>query len=153
AAATNERRPLVPLSSVLFDLDRTLLDTAPDLAFALNRVREEAGEPPLPFGQIRPVVSHGSTGLLRLGFGLTPGSARFEALRQRLLDVYEAHLAVHTRLFPCMEEVHDAIEAMWLRWGVVTNKPGWLTEPPPERLGLARRMACIVSGDTLARRK
>lgn len=141
------------LHTVLFDLDGTLLDTAPDLAHALNRVREEEGEPPLPFARIRPVVSHGSTGLLRLGFGLAPGGARFERLRRRLLEIYQGHLAVDTRLFPGMEEVLGGIEALGLRWGVVTNKPGWLTEPLLAHLDLLPRMACVVSGDSIAQRK
>ena len=141
------------LDTVLFDLDGTLLDTAPDLAFALNRVREEHGEAPLPFARIRPVVSQGTVGLLRLGFGLEPDGARFPALRERLLEIYREHLAVHTALFPGMSAVLDGIEALGLRWGVVTNKPGWLTEPLLQQLGLAARMACIVSGDTVTQRK
>ena len=141
------------LDTVLFDLDGTLLDTAPDLAFALNRVRQEQGEGPLPFARIRPVVSHGTVGLLRLGFGLEPDSARFPALRERLLEIYRDHLAVHTAVFPGMSEVLDGIEALGLRWGVVTNKPGWLTEPLLQQLDLTDRMACIVSGDTVTQRK
>lgn len=141
------------LETVLFDLDGTLLDTAPDLAYALNRVREEEGEAPLPFERIRPVVSHGSVGLLRLGFGLEPGTPRFDRLRRRLLAIYQDHLAVDTRLFPGMDAVLDGIESLGLRWGVVTNKPGWLTEPLLAQLDLTPRTACIVSGDTVARRK
>lgn len=142
------------VQTVLFDLDGTLLDTAPDLAFALNRVRAEQGLDPLAFEDIRPVVSHGSVGLLRLGFGLKPeDEPRFGILRQRLLDIYQDHLAVQTRLFPGMESVLDTLEARGMCWGVVTNKPGWLTEPLLAQLGLAQRAACIVSGDSTAKRK
>lgn len=141
------------ITTVLFDLDGTLLDTAPDLAYALNEVRREQQLPPLPFAQIRPVVSHGSAGLLAAGFELAPGDDRFEPLRQRLLAIYQEHLAVQTRLFPGMESVLDALEDRGLAWGVVTNKPGWLTEPLLQRLDLARRSACIVSGDSTAQRK
>jgi len=141
------------LRTVLFDLDGTLLDTAPDLAAALNAVLREQGRPALPFDDIRPVVSHGTTGLLGLGFGLRPGEDEFEILRQRLLAIYAADLSSHTRLFPGMDQVLDHIEAQGMNWGVVTNKPGWLTEPLMADLGLSERAACIVSGDTTPQRK
>jgi 2-phosphoglycolate phosphatase len=141
------------IRTVLFDLDGTLLDTAPDLAYALNRVLEEQYRDPLPLGTIRPVVSHGTTGLLRLGFGIDPQHPRFAPLRERLLAIYQDHLACETRLFPGMAEVLDTLEQQDRQWGVVTNKPGWLTEPLLEQLGLRARSACVVSGDTTARRK
>jgi N-acetyl-D-muramate 6-phosphate phosphatase len=141
------------LRTVLFDLDGTLLDTAPDLAAALNAVLREQGRPALPFDDIRPVVSHGTTGLLGLGFGLRPGEDEFESLRQRLLTIYAADLSRHTRLFPGMDQVLDHIEAQGMNWGVVTNKPSWLTEPLMANLGLSERAACIVSGDTTPQRK
>jgi phosphoglycolate phosphatase len=139
--------------TVLFDLDGTLLDTAPDLANALNSTLQSRGRQPLPFELIRPVVSHGGNALIELGFGLRPGDPDFETIRQQLLDVYQANIAQHTRLFPGMEEVLEYIESNGLNWGVVTNKPGWLTEPLMEALDLARRAAGIVSGDTLSERK
>lgn len=142
------------IETVFFDLDGTLLDTAPDLAFALNQVRTEQGLEALPFERIRPVVSHGSVGLLLLGFGLTPEDGdQFETLRQRLLAIYRQNLAVHTRLFPGMAKVLETIEARSLRWGVITNKPAWLTDPLLEQLDLAGRAACVVSGDSTPRRK
>jgi len=139
--------------TVLFDLDGTLLDTAPDLANALNSTLQSRGRQPLPFELIRPVVSHGGNALIELGFGLRPGDPDFETIRQQLLDVYQANIAQHTRPFPGMEEVLEYIESNGLNWGVVTNKPGWLTEPLMEALDLARRAAGIVSGDTLSERK
>jgi 2-phosphoglycolate phosphatase len=141
------------IRTVLFDLDGTLLDTAPDLAYALNRVLKEQGQKPLPFETIRPVVSHGSTGLLRLGFHIGPEDAGFEPLRRRLLDIYQGHLANETRLFPGMSDVLSTIEESGMSWGVVTNKPGWLTEPLLEQLRLTQRAVCIVSGDSTPRRK
>ena len=141
------------IRTVLFDLDGTLVDTAPDLALALNRLRREKGLPPLPYEPIRAQVSHGGSALIRLGFGCRPGDAGFEPLRRRFLDLYQEDLATRTRLFPGMEEVLDFLEGAEIPWGVVTNKPGWLTEPLMERLGLARRAGSIVSGDTLPQSK
>ncbi len=140
------------LRGVLFDLDGTLLDTAPDMAEALNRTRGSEGLDAIPFERIRPLVSHGAPGLLRLAFG-EPGPARHEELRRRFLDFYRASLAVHTRLFAGFDQVLGRIESAGLRWGVVTNKPGWLTEPLLAAVGLAPRCGCVVAGDTLAERK
>ena len=139
--------------TVLFDLDGTLLDTAPDLANALNAALQSNGRQPLPFDIIRPVVSHGGNALIELGFGLRPADPGFEPLRQELLDYYQNNIAQHTRLFPGMEEVLTYIESHDLNWGVVTNKPGWLTEPLMDALQLSGRAAGIVSGDTLNERK
>lgn len=139
--------------TLLFDLDGTLADTAPDLAEALNRTLREAGRAPLPFERIRPVVSHGGQALIRLGFGLEPGDAGFDALRERFLGHYEADLATRTRLFPGMPELLAAIAGRGMNWGVVTNKPAWLTDPLMAALGLAGEAAVVVSGDTLEVRK
>ena len=138
---------------VLFDLDGTLLDTAPDLAVALNRLRREHGHPELSPVAIRPTVSHGSPGMLKLGFGLESDDARYEALNQRFLALYREAIAVQTGLFPGMAEVLARLETAGIPWGVVTNKPGWLTEPLLKALALWTRAACVVSGDTLAKRK
>jgi 2-phosphoglycolate phosphatase len=140
------------LRGVLFDLDGTLLDTAPDMAAALNRLRIAEGLEALPYVQIRPLVSHGAPRLPRLAFG-EPEAERHESLRRRFLDFYRAALAVHTRLFDGFEAVLSAIERSGLRWGIVTNKPGWLAAPLVAEVGLAERCACLVAGDTLAERK
>jgi len=139
-------------SALLLDLDGTLLDTAPDMGGALNLLRAEHGLEPLPGEVIRPVVSHGAMRLVALGFPETTGDA-FESLRLRFLELYAANLAVGTRLFPGFEAVLDQLEARGLPWGIVTNKPGWLTDPLLAALGLDRRAACAVSGDTLPERK
>ncbi len=142
-----------PLHGVLFDLDGTLLDTAPDLAAALNRTRADYGLPALPYAAIRPWVSHGSYALTRLGFEFAETSAEFEAARLALLDHYHAHLAEGTAPFPGMRALLAELEARGVAWGIVTNKPAWLTEPLLARLGLDWCPACIVSGDTLPERK
>jgi len=141
------------LKTVLFDLDGTLADTAPDLADALNTVLSNNGKPQLPFAQIRPVVSHGGIALVRLGFGIEPEHPEFDALRQQLLAVYASGIANKTQLFPGMADLLSSIETAGMNWGVVTNKPAWLTEPLLDALQLTQRAASIVSGDTLAERK
>ncbi|HEU5468683.1 MAG TPA: HAD hydrolase-like protein, partial [Steroidobacteraceae bacterium] len=140
------------LRGVLFDLDGTLLDTAPDMAAALNRLRVAEGLEALSFAQIRPLVSHGAPRLLRLAFG-DPGPERYESLRRQFLEFYRAALAVHTQLFAGFDAVLAAIERAGLSWGVVTNKPGWLAAPLLAELRLSDRCACLVAGDTLAERK
>ncbi|WP_438971781.1 HAD-IA family hydrolase [Methylophaga sp.] len=138
---------------VFFDLDGTLVDTAPDLAYALNRVLEEEGMPPLPYADIRPVASHGSPGLLKLGFGMTTSDDRFNSLQQRFIKIYQDNLTRESRLFEGMEAIIDSIEKAGKIWGVITNKPAFLTEPLMSGLKLDRRAACIVSGDTTVNSK
>lgn len=138
---------------LLLDLDGTLADTAADLGFALNELLREHDRDPLPFDRIRPVASDGSIALIRLGFGPGPDDGGFEPLRERFLELYAANLCTYTRLFPGMETVLESAEEAGCAWGVVTNKPGWLTDPLVERLGLTDRAACVVSGDTVERRK
>ncbi len=139
-------------SALLLDLDGTLLDTAPDMGGALNRLLEENGLAPLPASAIRPVVSHGSARLVSLGFPTATGD-EYERLRLRFLDIYALNLANHTRLFPGAEALLAELERLGLPWGIVTNKPGWLTGPLLEALDLDGRAACVVSGDTLPERK
>jgi phosphoglycolate phosphatase len=139
-------------AALLLDLDGTLLDTAPDMGGALNLLRAEHGLEPLPAHVIRPMVSHGAMRLVALGFPEATGDA-FESLRLRFLELYAANLAVGTRLFPGFEDVLESLESRGLPWGIVTNKPGWLTDPLLAALGLDRRAACAVSGDTVSERK
>ena len=140
------------IRGVLFDLDGTLLDTAPDLIRVLNQVRVEQGRTPIPFELARTQVSHGSSGLIRLGFPDLAGEA-LEALRLRLLELYSAQLAIDTTLFEGCETLLGALQARALQWGIVTNKPGFLTTPLLATLGLDLRAGCVVSGDTLPQRK
>ena len=141
------------LELVLFDLDGTLMDTAPDMGGALNLLRAEHNLPPLTADRIRPQVSHGAMGLLKLGFGIEPQDARFAEMRSRYLAIYQQHLADETQVFHGIDKVLDGLEAQGITWGIVTNKPGWLTDPLLEARGLKSRAACVVSGDTVARRK
>lgn len=141
------------IEAVLFDLDGTLADTAPDLGGALNRLLEEQGLAPLPMPQMRPHVSGGTRALIRLGFQLSPEDTDYAALAQRFLAHYQAGLCVGTALFPGMAALLDALEARAVKWGVVTNKPQRFTLPLLECLGLKDRAACIVSGDSAARPK
>jgi phosphoglycolate phosphatase len=141
------------LAAVLFDLDGTLLDTAPDLGGALNRLRACEGLPPLPPEVIRPLVSHGSFALTRLGFGIAETDPAFETLRLRLLDTYHADVAGATTPFPGVPELLDWLVNTGYRWGIVTNKPGWLTAPLLARVSLPQPAGCVVSGDTLPTRK
>ncbi len=141
------------IRTVLFDLDGTLADTAPDLAFALNQVLREQGCEPLPYAQIRPVVSHGGIALIKLGFNIDEDAPQFDPLRQRLLAIYREHIVRDTTLFEGMEGVLEAIESRGLNWGVVTNKPAWLTEPLLVGLALRERAVTVISGDTLSERK
>jgi len=141
------------IRTVLFDLDGTLLDTAPDLADALNAVLVDNNHPPLPYEAIRPVVSHGGMALIELGFGLEQSDPAFDPLRRQLLDRYRDNISARTRPFPGMLEVLDRLESDGINWGVVTNKPGWLTDPLLRDLDLFERAACIISGDTLDERK
>jgi phosphoglycolate phosphatase len=141
------------MQAVLFDLDGTLADTAPDLGHALNLQRERHGLPPLPQEIIRPYASHGTVGLFDIGFGLTPQDERFAPMREEYLALYTANLCLHTALFPGMAELLAALEARNIAWGVVTNKPARFTEPLLELLGLSQRAASIISGDTCAHPK
>ena len=141
------------IRTVLFDLDGTLLDTAPDLAQALNAVRIENNRPPLPYEAIRPVVSHGGIALIELGFELEQSDPAFDPLRQRLLEIYRENISRLTRPFPGITELLENLEKRGLGWGVVTNKPGWLTDPLLKDLDLYDRAVAVVSGDTLDERK
>ena len=139
--------------AVLIDLDGTFADTAPDLGAALNRLRGLHNLPPLPLSMIRSEASHGSAGLLKIGFNITPESPEFASLRAAFLDYYAQNICDHTLLFPGMAQLIGALEKRNLPWGIVTNKPHRFTLPLMQTLGYANRAACIVSGDTCARAK
>jgi phosphoglycolate phosphatase len=139
--------------SLLLDLDGTLLDTAPDMAAALNRLRHEEGLPQLPLETIRPRVSRGGLALTRLAFADHRDEAEIEALRQRFLRHYLDAIAVHSQLFEGFEALFETLEDHGVAWGVVTNKPAWLTDPLMAELGLDRRSAVTVSGDSTPERK
>ncbi|HLP97192.1 MAG TPA: HAD-IA family hydrolase [Sideroxyarcus sp.] len=139
--------------AVLFDLDGTFADTAPDLGAALNHVRAQHGLPPLPIETVRLQASHGSRGLLKLGMNAEPEDPGYEAMRDTFLQHYESHICDHTTLFPGMAALVNELERYELPWGIVTNKPHRYTVPLMEKLGYAQRAACLVSGDTCTRSK
>ena len=140
------------MRAILFDLDGTLLDTAPDMVGALNALRGEQGCGPLPYDEVRPAVSHGAARILKTGFpDAMPDQAA--ALQGRYLEIYRGALSRETQLFPGMDRVLDALAARRLKVGIVTNKPAWLTEPLLDEMGLRARFDCVVSGDTVAERK
>jgi phosphoglycolate phosphatase len=136
------------VAAVLFDLDGTLVDTAPDLGYALNCVLQENGKAPLTMDAIRPVASHGAAGLLKLGFNISPQAENYPTLRDRLLELYQDNITRESTLFEGMNDVLEKFENKGVLWGVITNKPGFLTQPLLEQLNLTERAACIVSGDT-----
>ncbi len=140
------------IKAVLFDLDGTLLDTAQDMMDALNALRAEENLAPLPYEMVRCQVSHGANALVKLSFGELPPDAH-ETMRKRLLDIYRRQLAKHTCLFEGGDEMLAALESRGVYWGIVTNKPAWLTDPLLVEVGLHKRARAVVSGDSLPERK
>ena len=141
------------LTGLLFDLDGTLADTAPDLVAVLNQLLAEADRPPTPYAIARNAVSHGAIGLIRLGFGLSPDVSVDPSLQQRFVDLYAARGHAHSRLFIELESILSLCSRIGARWGIVTNKPQALTEPLLDTLGLLSTTEALVSGDTLVKRK
>lgn len=141
------------ITTILFDLDGTLVDTAPDLGYALNLQLERHGKKPLDIDKIRPIASHGSLGLLKLGFGISPKDAHFIAMRDEYLNLYDQVFTRSPALFDGVADLLNLIESRGLRWGVVTNKPSRFTQPLMQAINLHHRAACIVSGDDAPRAK
>ncbi|HEY9211181.1 MAG TPA: HAD-IA family hydrolase [Methylotenera sp.] len=138
---------------ILFDLDGTLVDTAHDLAYALNLQRELHGMAELALDVIRPYASHGSRGLLSVGFDLSPEHESYEAMREEYLALYDQVLTRKPILFEGVAELLATLDEMTAPWGVVTNKPRRFTQPLLENIGLLERAACVVSGDDAPRPK
>lgn len=132
--------------AVLFDLDGTLADTAPDLAAAVNRLRADLGHQPLPMERLRPFASAGARGLVHAGFGIKPGDTEYAALREAFLEHYGEHCCVETRLFPGIAELLAALAARSIAWGLVTNKATRFTRRIVAALAL--EPDCMVCGDT-----
>ena len=135
------------INTILFDLDGTLVDTAPDLGHALNIQLKRHGKAPLSDDKIRPVASHGSRGLIGLGFSITPADANFMIMRDEYLGIYDTVFTRSPVLLPGIAELLKSIENAGLKWGIVTNKPRRFTQRLIESMGLQQRTACIVSGD------
>jgi 2-phosphoglycolate phosphatase len=133
--------------AILFDLDGTLADTAPDLAAAVNLLRTARGLAPTPYPVLRPTASAGARGMIGAAFGLAPGDEGYEALRVEWFNNYQAAMAVHSSLFPGVPELLQGLLDAGLAWGIVTNKPERFTNPLVEMIGL-QQAGCVVSGDT-----
>ena len=133
---------------VLFDLDGTLVDSAPDLAGAGNEMRLQRGLPALPYETLRPMVGSGARGMVGVALQVTPGDPDFAALRDEFLARYEARLTRESRIFDAVVPVLSALDAASMRWGIVTNKVARYTHPVVQGLGLASRAAVVICGDS-----
>lgn len=142
-----------PPHSILFDLDGTFADTAPDLGGALNRLRAELDLPPLPLEHLRPHTSSGVRGMLGAGLDMRPGDAHYAEFHARYLRLYNDALCVHTTVFPGIDALVGKLEERGIPWGIITNKTQRYTLPLLEQLGYAKRADCIVSGDSSPRAK
>ncbi|HJV79245.1 HAD-IA family hydrolase [Noviherbaspirillum sp.] len=138
--------------AILFDLDGTLADTAPDLAAAMNRVRAARGLAPTPYELLRPVASAGARGLIGASFAMKPEDEGYNELRDAFLDTYEAFIAVESRLFEGIDALLANLQEYKLAWGIVTNKASRFTDRLVPRIGL-HQSACVISGDTTAHAK
>ncbi|MFK8067068.1 MAG: HAD-IA family hydrolase [Gammaproteobacteria bacterium] len=141
------------IKAVLFDLDGTFADTAPDLAAALNKCRADQKLPELPLEEVRLQTSNGANALIKLGFDLNVEDEGFAELKDNLLNNYSNNIAQHTTLFEGIEELINYLDQNNLSWGIVTNKPERFTLPLMEALKITDRTNCIVSGDTTAHSK
>ncbi len=139
--------------AVLFDLDGTLADTAPDLGESANLLLAEEGHAAKPLAMLRPYTSQGVRGLLKAGFDIDATHPHYERLSHRFLEIYEQRLCAATRLFDGIPELLDALESLSLGWGIVTNKRMLFTDPLVGLLQLTPRTHCVVSGDTTAEAK
>ncbi len=135
-------------AAILFDLDGTFADTAPDLGRTVNTMRATRGLAPVPLADTRKVTSMGARGLLGVGFSITPDHADYLSMREEFLRIYENNLCCDTVLFPGMAELIDNIENLGIRWGIVTNKAERFALPLLRQLGYSERAACIIGGDT-----
>jgi N-acetyl-D-muramate 6-phosphate phosphatase len=138
--------------AILFDLDGTLADTAPDLGGAINRVRAARGLAATPYELLRPVASAGARGLIGASFGLRPEDEGYDVLRMEFLAAYEKDIALETRLFDGVGTLLATLEERGIAWGIVTNKAARLTDRLTPQIGLGHA-ACTISGDTTAHPK
>jgi phosphoglycolate phosphatase len=141
------------LEAVLFDLDGTLIDTAPDMARTVNEMRKRRGLPAVPTEQVRPHVSNGARGMIIAAFGINTDHPEFQGMREEFLGIYEKNLCIDSRLFDGMEQLLDDLEADGIVWGVVTNKFERFARPLIEGFNLGERSSVVVGGDTCPRPK
>lgn len=140
------------IETVLFDLDGTLVDSLPDLAYAMNVVLQEQQQPTIDLDTIRPSISHGARAMLRFALG-SEQYPNFDDLHQRMLEIYADNIANKTALFSGMEQVLDYIEQNYKGWGIITNKYAHFTDLLLDKLSLSQRSLCNISGDTLSESK
>lgn len=141
------------LDAVLFDLDGTLLDTAPDFHWTLNALLVEEGQGPMDYATLRSHVSAGARSMVQAGFNLALDDPDFDRLHQRMLALYASHLAVDTALFEGLCEALQAFEKAGVAWGIVTNKPELYTQPLLDGLKLTERAASVICPDHVSQRK
>ncbi len=142
-----------PLETILFDLDGTLLDTHLDLSGALNRTLKDHGHPSLSTTSLRPLASKGAMTMICQALKCQPEEDQAKLLLAQMLHSYHDHIAVHTRFFPGMDSILERIDASGKKWGIVTNKPAWLTDRLLNILTMPSTPAVVISGDTLAVKK
>lgn len=141
------------IDAVLFDLDGTLIDSAPDLGAAADQMRTDRGLPSLPLSHYRSMAGAGARGMLGVAFGVTPDDARFEMLKEEFFSNYELRLTRLTSVFDGVTELIEKIGKCGLKWGVVTNKAARFTLPLTRAMPLFETASTIVSGDTTAHAK
>jgi phosphoglycolate phosphatase len=140
------------IEAIFFDLDGTLVDSAPDLMAAMQRLRAELSLPPIDSAHVGAMVSKGGRAMLRRAFP-DADNARIDSLLPRFLDLYSQAIATHTKTYPGIDAMIDTLETRGIKWGIVTNKPGWLARSLAAELKLDRRHAALVSGDCLPQKK
>ncbi|MES2532612.1 MAG: phosphoglycolate phosphatase [Pseudomonadota bacterium] len=136
------------ISAVLFDLDGTLIDSAPDLGAAADKMRTDRGLPSLPIASYRHMAGAGARGMLGIGFGLTPDAPEFPAMREEFFRNYESRMLLATHVFDGVAQLLGALAERGLRWGIVTNKASRFTDPLMRAMPLFASAGAIVSGDT-----
>ena len=142
-----------PIRAVLFDLDGTLIDTAPDLAYALNQLRQERYLPELPVSNIRAIANLGSKAMLKYAFDMEETDPAYPDMRNKFFTLYQKHIMDSTQLFPNVEKVLTYLDQHNIPWGIVTNKLTKHARTLLSALGLSQRTDCIICGDTLAKSK
>ena len=136
------------IQAVLFDLDGTLIDSAPDLGAAADQMRTERGLPSLPAASYRPMAGAGARGMLGVAFGITPDTPDYDTLREEFFRNYEARMTQTTYAFDGIAKLLADIEARGLLWGIVTNKSSRFTDPLTRAMPLLSGARAVVSGDT-----
>ena len=141
------------VAAVLFDLDGTLIDSAPDLAEAVNRMRAKRGMAPMPYLVLRPHAGSGARGMIGAGLRVLPSQAGYAALRDEFHDLYQERMLRRTAVFATVAPLLDALDRQALPWGIVTNKALRFAEPQAMALGLMQRARTLVAGDSTAHTK